>query len=48
MSDWFGNRLTQADMEKMIDDYYIERGWDVQTGLPTKEKLVELGLDRFI
>ena len=48
LNDWFGNRLTQADMEKMIDDYYIERGWDVKTGLPTKEKLVELGLDRLI
>jgi aldehyde:ferredoxin oxidoreductase len=48
MSDWFGNRLTEADMEKMLDDYYIERGWDVKTGLPTKEKLIELGLDYLI
>jgi aldehyde:ferredoxin oxidoreductase len=28
----------------MLDEYYQARGWDVQTGLPTPEKLVELGL----
>jgi len=30
--------------DAMLDDYYKERGWDVKTGIPTKEKLEELGL----
>jgi aldehyde:ferredoxin oxidoreductase len=29
----------------MLDEYYEARGWDVNTGIPTKEKLQELGLD---
>ena len=48
MVDWLGNRLTKEDMAKMIDDYYLERGWDVKTGLPTREKLVELGLNNLM
>ncbi len=27
-----------------MNDYYEERGWDVKTGIPTPEKLLELGL----
>ena len=45
LTDWFGNRLTKEDIEKILDDYYEERGWDIEKGLPTKEKLVELGLE---
>jgi aldehyde:ferredoxin oxidoreductase len=33
------------ELEPMLDEYYRARGWDVETGLPTKEKLKELGLD---
>jgi aldehyde:ferredoxin oxidoreductase len=29
----------------MLDEYYAERGWDVKTGVPTRAKLVELGLE---
>jgi aldehyde:ferredoxin oxidoreductase len=29
----------------MKDDYYKLRGWDIETGIPTREKLVELGLE---
>ncbi len=32
-------------IEKMLDEYYTERGWDLMTGIPTMEKLQELGLD---
>jgi aldehyde:ferredoxin oxidoreductase len=32
------------DMDSMLDAYYQVRGWDAQTGYPTREKLVELGL----
>ena len=28
----------------MLDEYYAARGWDRATGIPTKEKLEELGL----
>ena len=34
-----------VDLEPMLDEYYSERGWDVRTGLPTSEKLRELGLE---
>jgi len=30
--------------DKFLDDYYEERGWDVERGIPTREKLLELGL----
>ncbi|MCP4535576.1 MAG: aldehyde ferredoxin oxidoreductase family protein [Chloroflexi bacterium] len=33
------------ELEPMLDEYYRARGWDMETGLPTKEKLKELGLD---
>ena len=32
------------ELEPMLDEYYRARGWEVETGLPTHEKLVELGL----
>jgi len=28
----------------MLDEYYAAAGWDIKTGLPTEEKLKELGL----
>ncbi|MBI2955284.1 MAG: hypothetical protein HYY30_13295 [Chloroflexi bacterium] len=34
------------DFERMLDDYYDEKGWDVATGVPTREKLIELGLEK--
>jgi aldehyde:ferredoxin oxidoreductase len=32
------------ELDKLLDDYYRVRGWDVKTGLPTRKKLEELGL----
>jgi aldehyde:ferredoxin oxidoreductase len=32
------------ELGPMLDEYYRARGWDVETGLPTREKLAELGL----
>ncbi len=40
--------LTREDMNRLIDDYYDERGWDQKTGLPTAEKLRSLGLEEFM
>ncbi|MEM3649176.1 MAG: aldehyde ferredoxin oxidoreductase C-terminal domain-containing protein, partial [Candidatus Jordarchaeaceae archaeon] len=36
--------ITREMVEEMINDYYNERGWDKKTGIPTKQKLIELGL----
>jgi aldehyde:ferredoxin oxidoreductase len=33
------------DLEHMLEAYYEARGWDLITGVPTKEKLIGLGLD---
>jgi aldehyde:ferredoxin oxidoreductase len=32
------------DLEGMLQEYYQARGWDPTTGIPTKEKLMQLGL----
>lgn len=32
------------DIEGMLSAYYETRGWDVRTGRPTKQKLIELGM----
>jgi aldehyde:ferredoxin oxidoreductase len=36
--------IKREDLEKMKDDYYRLRGWDVKTGLPTRKSLEDLGL----
>ena len=41
-----GQRLTSEELQRMLDDYYELRGWDKSTGVPTKEKLLELGLKK--
>ena len=48
LRDYFGNLITsRADIEKMIDEYYDERGWDINTSVPTRNKLEELELEEF-
>ena len=37
--------LTKEDVDRLIDDYYNERGWDSKTGIPSSEKLKEMGLE---
>jgi aldehyde:ferredoxin oxidoreductase len=34
------------ELEPMLDEYYRARGWDLETGLPTRDKLSELGLTK--
>lgn len=34
-----------VDLKKALDSYFEAMGWDLQTGLPTPEKLHSLGLD---
>ena len=43
-TDYYGNQLTKEDIERLLDDYYNERGWDIKTSIPTPQKLEELGL----
>jgi aldehyde:ferredoxin oxidoreductase len=33
------------DMDVLLKEYYDFRNWDWETGKPTREKLLELGLD---
>lgn len=45
LRDIFGiKEITEDDLEKTLDDYYDEREWDIKTGIPTREKLEEIGL----
>ena len=39
------DRCAIKDFEGMLDEYYKTRGWDAKTGIPTKEKLLELELE---
>jgi aldehyde:ferredoxin oxidoreductase len=41
-----GNIVERDVLEKLKDVYYEYRGWDKKTGIPTPEKLHELGLDK--
>jgi aldehyde:ferredoxin oxidoreductase len=43
-----GKTLDRKEFEKMKDDYYRRRGWDTETGFPTKARLQELGLGDII
>lgn len=40
-----GLRISRADVERAKDLYFAMAGWDVRSGLPTSQKLEELGLD---
>jgi aldehyde:ferredoxin oxidoreductase len=37
-------KINEEIADRFLDDYYQERGWDVDKGIPTREKLLELGL----
>ncbi len=37
--------LKEADLDKMLDEYYEARGWDKETAIPTEKKLKEIGLE---
>ena len=40
-----GCKLNREEYDRLLDDYYEARGWDKNTGEPTREKLQALGLD---
>ncbi|MDI7277970.1 MAG: aldehyde ferredoxin oxidoreductase C-terminal domain-containing protein, partial [Anaerolineae bacterium] len=39
-----GQVISREDLDKMLDEYYSLRGWDVRTGIPTRARLTDLGL----
>jgi len=39
-----GQLISEEELNSMLDDYYEIVGWDVETGIPTKERLEKLGL----
>jgi aldehyde:ferredoxin oxidoreductase len=39
-----GSRLEREKFGEMLEDYYAMRGWDVNTGIPTRETLEKLNL----
>jgi len=47
LHDYFNRRLSRNDLHKIMDDYYDQRGWDIDRGIPTPEKLLEVGLAEF-
>jgi len=40
-----GQRIGKEELQSMLDNYYEIRGWDKRTGIPTRERLKDLGLD---
>jgi len=42
-----GSYITQEELDQLLDDYYKVRGWS-KNGIPTIEKLQELGLEEYV
>jgi aldehyde:ferredoxin oxidoreductase len=42
-----GQKITSKELKRMLDQYYMTRGWDKRTGKPTEEKLVDLNLEEY-
>jgi aldehyde:ferredoxin oxidoreductase len=40
-----GQLISREMLDNMLDQYYEFRGWDKETGIPKRERLVELGLE---
>jgi aldehyde:ferredoxin oxidoreductase len=40
-----GQMISKEDLNRMLDEYYTVRAWDLNTGVPTRKKLVELNLE---
>lgn len=48
MQDYYQTKtLTEEDVDRLLDDYYDERGWDIVNGVPTLKKLRELALENY-
>lgn len=48
MQDYYHQHvISDDDMERILDDYYDERCWDRERGVPIRSKLAEMGMERF-
>lgn len=46
--DYFKKKaVTKYEAKKMLDEYYEERGWNIESGIPGKDKLAELEIEDF-
>ena len=46
LSDYYETKkIAKEDFDSLVNDYYEERGWDIDTGVPTKQTLSALGLE---
>jgi aldehyde:ferredoxin oxidoreductase len=41
---WPEDKVDLEDLERMKNEYYAAMGWDIQSGVPTRETLEALGL----
>jgi aldehyde:ferredoxin oxidoreductase len=45
LRDYYGRKdLHLEDLDQLLNDYYDEHGWCLSHGIPTKNKVKELGL----
>jgi len=42
--DLEGRRLSKDDLKKLLDKLYTIRGWDLTTGIPSRQRLEKVGL----
>jgi aldehyde:ferredoxin oxidoreductase len=48
LEDYYRKKsYSMEDCEKLLDEYYESRGWDLEKGVPTEEKLKDLDLEKF-
>jgi len=46
--DYFKTKVIKGNnKKKILDDYYDERGWDKERGIPTEEKVYKIGLEEY-
>jgi aldehyde:ferredoxin oxidoreductase len=46
---FFGETIITPNIaNQLLDDYYDERGWNKESGIPTQEKVIELGLEKYV
>jgi aldehyde:ferredoxin oxidoreductase len=38
--------LSAEQLEKIVTEYYVEQGWDRESGVPTPETIKNLGIER--
>jgi aldehyde:ferredoxin oxidoreductase len=43
-----GRSIGDENFKRMLEEYYVARGWGKETGVPTKETLDRLGLSEIV